>query len=371
MSRYRSSAADVDSRLDRFRRLLLYAFAMAKEIVFVTGGTGNIGAAFVAILASHASAPTVRVASRDPKSAGARLVRAFNPETIHPTPFDVNDPSSMRAALEGVTKLFVIAPFSNDLPAWHEKVGAAAKGTPSLEYIVKVSVTGAAGPDAVPPPGRIPLQHWQGEEALRKTGIASTMIRPTMFMQHFLSVPGLYTRGADRFFLPIGDARVAWLDCRDIAAAAAALVLASPEVRAPFLNTSFELTGPHAHSAAELAEVLTLVGRRPIEHVGSGEAFTARCKEVGAPDVLRVVYEDAAGGCSRRSKTPRSFDFSAVTRPPLRNSRPITRSSSAVAAATNHSTVAVAVALRQAVSMSSRSTWTSVAFAAASLIAVA
>jgi hypothetical protein len=67
-------------------------------------------------------------------------------------------------------------------------------------------------------------------------------------------------------------------------------------VRAPFVNTAFELTGPRAHTASELAEVLTLVGRRPITHVGSGEAFTARCAEVGAPDVLRVVYEDAAGG---------------------------------------------------------------------------
>jgi uncharacterized protein YbjT (DUF2867 family) len=195
-----------------------------------------------------------------------------------------------------VTKLFVIAPFSDDLPGWHAKVGAAAKETSTLEYIVKVSVTGAAGPDSKPPPGRIPLAHWQGEEALRKTGIASTMIRPTMFMQHFLSVPGLYTRGADRFFLPIGDARVAWLDCRDIARAAAALVLASPEARGPFEGTAFELTGPHAHTAAELAEVLSLVARRPITHVGSGEAFTARCAELKAPDVLRVVYEDAAGG---------------------------------------------------------------------------
>jgi uncharacterized protein YbjT (DUF2867 family) len=268
---------------------------MPRDTILVTGGTGNIGSAFVAVLASDARQPQVRVTSRDPMSAGAKLVSAFNPQTVRPTAFDVNNPSSMHAALEGVTKVFVIAPFSDDMKTWHEKVAAAIKETRTVELIVKVSVTGAAGPDADPPPGRIPLGHWQGEEALRKTGIATVMIRPTMFMQHFLNVPGLYTRGADRFYLPT-NARIAWLDCRDIAAAGAALVLASPEVRKPFDGTALELTGPHAHTGGEIAEILSLVARLPIAHVDGLDAFRARCAELKAPEVLGVVYADAAGG---------------------------------------------------------------------------
>src|SRR5215472_13659132 len=110
---------------------------MPSETILVTGGTGNIGAAFVALLAADVRAPRVRVASRDHKSKGALLVRALNPETVTPVAFDVDKPETMRAAFDGVTKLFVIAPFIPDLAAWHEKVAAAAKAAGSVEFVVK------------------------------------------------------------------------------------------------------------------------------------------------------------------------------------------------------------------------------------------
>jgi uncharacterized protein YbjT (DUF2867 family) len=268
---------------------------MSTDTILVTGGTGNIGAAFVAALAADARAPRVRVASRDPRSKGAALVRALNPETVTPVPFDVDDPASMRAALDGVTKLFVVAPFVPDLAGWHHKVAAAARAAGGVRYVVKASVTGARAPTSDPPPGAVPLGHWQGEEALR-AAFPTTAIRPNIFMQHFLSVPGLYRARDDRFYLPIGTARVSWLDARDIGAAAAALMLASPEERAPFDGAAFELSGPHAHTAAELAEILSLVAGRPITHVDGAEAFVARCKELGVPDVAKHFYGEAAGG---------------------------------------------------------------------------
>ena len=268
---------------------------MATDTILVTGGTGNIGAAAVAILAADAREPRIRVASRDHRSKGAALVRAFNPETVTPVPFDVDDPESMRAAFEGVTKLLVIAPFLPDLAGWHEKIAAAAKAAGGVKYVVKSSVTGARGPSTDSPPGAVPLGHWRGEEAFR-SAFPTTAIRPNIFMQHFLSVPGLYQARADRFYLPTGTARVSWLDARDIAAAAAALLLASPAERAPFEGASYELSGPDAPTAAEIAEVLSLVARRPVRHVDGVEAFVARCKELGVPDTAKHFYGEAAGG---------------------------------------------------------------------------
>jgi uncharacterized protein YbjT (DUF2867 family) len=268
---------------------------MAHDTVLVTGGTGNIGSAFVGILAADARAPRVRVASRDHRSAGAAVVRALNPETVTPVAFDVDRPETMRTALEGVNKVFVIAPFVPDMAAWHEKVAAAAKAAGGVEYVVKSSVTGARGPATDPPPGAVPVGHWKGEEAFR-SWVPTTAIRPNIFMQHFLTVPGLYEAGADRFYLPTGSARVSWLDARDIAAAAAALVLASPADRKAFDGTSWELSGPRGHTAAEMAGILTLVARRTIEHVDGVEAFSAHCKALGVPDVAKHFYGEAAGG---------------------------------------------------------------------------
>jgi uncharacterized protein YbjT (DUF2867 family) len=268
---------------------------MNSETILVTGGTGNIGAAFVAILAADARAPRIRVASRDPNSQGASLVRELNPETVTPVTFDVDRPDTLRAAFDGVSKLFVIAPFLPDLVAWHEKVAGAARAAGGIEYAVKASVTGARSPTSVPAPGGVPLGHWKGEEALR-SAFPTTAIRPNIFMQHFLTVPGLYTTLSDRFYLPTGTARVSWLDARDIAAAAAALLLADPKTRKPFEGQAYELSGPKAQTAAEMAEVLSLVAGRRLQHVDGVEAFSARCQEIGAPDDAKHFYGEAAGG---------------------------------------------------------------------------
>jgi uncharacterized protein YbjT (DUF2867 family) len=269
--------------------------SMSTDTILVTGGTGKIGSAFVSLLAADASAPVVRVATRDPSAPGARLMRALNPATVVPTAFEVDKPDSLKAAFEGVTRLFVIAPFVPDMAAWHGKVAEAARSA-GVTYAVKVSVTGARAPGGDPAPGRIPLSHWQGEQALLSAGLSATMIRPTIFMQHFLTVPALYAPRADRFFLPTGPAKVAWLDCRDIAAAAAALITASPEKRAPFEGKAFELTGPQALTAAEVSEILSWVARRTISHVDGVEAFSAHAQELGVPDTFKGIYGEAAGG---------------------------------------------------------------------------
>ncbi len=268
---------------------------MDTETILVTGGTGNIGAAFVAILAADARAPRVRVASRDPQSPGAALVCALNPETVTPVAFDVDRPDSMHAALDGVGKLFVIAPFMPDLATWHEKIATAARAAGSVEYVVKSSVTGARAPTGDPPPGATPAGHWRGEEALR-TFFPTTAIRPNIFMQHFLTVPGLYTARADRFFLPTGSGRVSWLDARDIAAAAAALILATSSQRQPFEGKAYELSGPQALTAAEMAGILSLAARHRIDPVDGVEAFSAHCRELGVSDSAKHFYGEAAGG---------------------------------------------------------------------------
>jgi uncharacterized protein YbjT (DUF2867 family) len=268
---------------------------MSDEIL-VTGGTGNIGTAFVALLASDARRPRVRVATRNPDSPQARVLRAMNPETVRPVAVDEKDPGSLRKAFEGVTGLFVIAPFVPDIGAWHEPIARAAAESGTCRRIVKASVTGARSPASDPAPGRIPLSHWLGEEALRKTGIATTAIRPTMYMQHFLTVPAMYTAGADRFHLPTGAAKVAFLDCRDIAALAAAVLLADAATAGDYAGKAWELSGPEAIDAASIATILSGVAGRPVTHVDGEEALVARCRDLGAPDAVKYIYREAAGG---------------------------------------------------------------------------
>ena len=138
--------------------------------------------------------------------------------------------------------------------------------------------------------------HWEGEEIVRASGIPSTVIRPTIFAQHFFGLSQiLFSKGNDKFYLPTGDTKVAWLDCRDIAICAAA-ILRSEEKRAEFAGAAFELTGPTAVSAAEIATILGAVSGRDIQHVDGMDAFTKRAQELELPDMVKGIYQEAAEG---------------------------------------------------------------------------
>jgi uncharacterized protein YbjT (DUF2867 family) len=268
---------------------------MPKDTILVTGATGKIGSALVSFLAADAAQPVIRVATRNVNSDAARLLQAMNPASIELVEFNESQPESVQSAFAGVTKLAVISPITPDMVQWHAQLGAAAKAA-GVEYIVKVSVTGARSPENDPPPGRLPLLHWQSEEALRQTGLPITAIRPTIFMQHFLTNPGLYKRGASAFYLPTGATKVAFLDCRDIARMLAALVTADAAKRREFEGQSYELTGPAGVSAPEIAQILGWVAGREIAHVDGEEAFVARCAELGVPDGIKAIYKEAKDG---------------------------------------------------------------------------
>jgi uncharacterized protein YbjT (DUF2867 family) len=269
------------------------------ETMLVTSSTGKIGTEMVALASS--AGHRVRAATRDPSGSRARLLRAFAPDRVEPVAFDTGDPSTLERAFEGVTGLMLVSPLGPDVVGWHERVVAAAQASGSVRFIVKVSVTGARSPDSDPAPGGLPLGHWRGEEVCRRSGIATCAIRPTIFAQHFTMGTGMYARGDDRVFLPTGDARVAWLDCRDIAACALALLdLQDPSAWA---GEAFELTGPSGVAAAEIVEVLSTVAERPVTWIDGEAAFVRRCAELGKPDRVKAIYGEAAGGWFSKVQT--------------------------------------------------------------------
>ena len=270
------------------------------DVILVTGATGKIGTALVHLLASATDQPQIRATTRDVNSAAAQLLQAMNPKTVELTPFNEDDPASLEKAFEGVTKLGIIAPFRPDMGAWHAKIMQAAK---NCQYVFKVSVTGARSPDNDPPPGRIPLAHWQGEEAIRKSGIAFTSLRPTIFMQHFLTVAGPFKRGDRQVYLPTGTSKIAFVDCRDIAKVAAKLLLVNAAERQIYDNQAFELTGPAALTAAQITQLLSWVANRNLEHVDGEAAFVEHCQRIGASDMVKAIYAEAAGGWFSKLET--------------------------------------------------------------------
>lgn len=173
-----------------------------QSVILVSGATGNIGVELVSLLARDPQVGQIRAGTRDPESAKARLVEAMAPNKIRAVQFST-DAADFEAAFEGVDVLCLITPLIHDMVGWQRDVLAAAT---KVRRIVKVSVDAARPQSEGSEPGTPPGDHWEGEEMVRAMDIERAIVRPTLFMQHFMIVPGLYEQGDDSFYLPIADA---------------------------------------------------------------------------------------------------------------------------------------------------------------------
>src|SRR5918999_4870108 len=172
--------------------------------VLITGVRGKTGAPLAELLVTR---PGVDVlgGSSDPSSVTI--------EGVRPTSFSGDAPSGLAAATDGVDAVYIVRPDRADAP---ELVAALLAETPRDARIVLLSEQDA---DSFAP------DSWalRVEQAVRESGHAWTMLRPSWFMQVFTDSRYYRDEIAERGQLPFpsGGATVAWIDARDIAAVAA------------------------------------------------------------------------------------------------------------------------------------------------------
>jgi uncharacterized protein YbjT (DUF2867 family) len=215
-------------------------------MILITGGTGTSGREIVEAVAK--TGQPFRVTARD--VARAEPLRKLGAEVVRG---DFNDPPSLERAMAGVNRLFLNSGPTEDLPQLQGNVIAAARRA-GVRHVVKLSVFGADLPQASTV--RFMRQHVEVERALRDSGLAWTMLRPTFFMQNLLGSAATI-RQAGAIFMPAADGRAPYIDTRDIAdAAAVALTQPGHEGRA------YELTGPEDLSFYDMArEIGAAIGR--------------------------------------------------------------------------------------------------------------
>ncbi|MDE2490174.1 MAG: NAD(P)H-binding protein [Elusimicrobia bacterium] len=210
-------------------------------MILVAGATGTIGRELVLELKSR-RAP-VRALTRDPERARLR---------IGPVDFAVGSvarPETVARALEGARAAFLLSPDDPDALSWETAFVRAARAA-GVERLVLVSELGAAL-DAPFAAGR---RRAEAEEELARSGPKFAILRPALLYQNLFAAS--LTGGT--LAAPLGTARFALVDARDVAAAAAAALLDGAGEGAATV-----LTGPAALSGAEIAAVLSeALGRR-------------------------------------------------------------------------------------------------------------
>jgi uncharacterized protein YbjT (DUF2867 family) len=152
-----------------------------------------------------------------------------------------------------------------------------------VKYIVKQSVLGA---DAKP--GTTPSRlHRQAEKIIEESKIPFTFLRPNFFMQNFITFYSHFIKTQGAFYVPAEDAKVSFVDVRDIAAVAAQALSSRSKKDGAGKHTrkAYDITGGEALSYGEAAEILSKEIGKKVNYVNvSDEDARKGMKDMGADD---------------------------------------------------------------------------------------
>ena len=149
-----------------------------KRTILVTGATGKQGGAVWRHLREKGFG--LRALARDPESAAARALVGHGEEVVRG---DLNDPDSLRRALDGVNGAYSVQgygiPFDEEVRQGTALVDAANRE--EVDHFVYSSVGSADQNTGIP--------HFESkgkiEEHLRNSGLIYTILRPVFFMENW------------------------------------------------------------------------------------------------------------------------------------------------------------------------------------------
>ena len=238
---------------------------MSKPLILVTGATGTVGSELVKQLAE--TGQRVRALVRDPKKA-ERFPKAV--EVVHG---DLEKPETLAPAFAGVDKAFVVLPAGPMLPALEGYAFAAAKKG-GVGNIVKLSARHVDADFMA----STPLAQWHrdSEQQLRSLGIPWTILRPGTFASNVLS---WLDRTQSAISLPVGDGRDSFVDPRDIAAVAVALLTLPGQD-----GRIYEISGSEWLSFGQVAQKISeLTGKKASYHDIPEETAKQKMLAMGMP----------------------------------------------------------------------------------------
>ena len=216
-------------------------------MILVLGGTGRLGRETVKLL-STSGTHKVRVLVRDPAKAAAFA-------GVEIVTGEMTDANSLAQAMRGVKRVFTIPPNIRDQAEMESLIYRAACRA-AVSHIVKLSTVKAD----VNSPCHFFRQHAIAEESLKTSGVAFTILRCNSFMQNLLWFAE-EIKSKNRFSLPMGVAKTAPVDVRDVAAVASAIL--TGETR---YDASYNISGPEKLSFVEIAHRLSAVIGKRIEY---------------------------------------------------------------------------------------------------------
>jgi uncharacterized protein YbjT (DUF2867 family) len=234
--------------------------------ILVTGSTGTIGSQVLAHLQGRGA--DIRALTRSPETAKF-------PSGVVPVRGDLGDVESVRAAMQGVGTLFLLAAnVADELTQTMLALDVAREA--GVKGVVYLSVfKGEAYADA---------PHFAGKYAVERMiaalDLPVTVLRAGYFIQNDLRQKDpLLNAGV--YGAPIGAKGVSMVDIRDIGEAAAIELLRREQAPAPLGRETYALVGPDGLTGEALAAIWSEALGRTIRYGGDDlEAMEQRLKSM-------------------------------------------------------------------------------------------
>jgi NAD(P)H dehydrogenase (quinone) len=254
---------------------------------FVTGASGKLGQLVAAELAQQGAAPDVTLGSRNPDGLASFAQRGFKTAR-----FDFAAPDTMRRALAGHDRLLLI---SGDAPVderirQHKAAIDAAKTT-GVQFIAYTSFTNASAKSLF----TFARIHAETEAYIKASGLAYRFLRDNQYAENITSTVA-HARETGSFAAYGSKGKVAYVTRADVAKAVVAALLASPNG-----GETFEITGPRAYDAVEIAEILSRKWDKPVAAAElPRDALVAIFKQLQWPpfviEAIVSLHEASAAG---------------------------------------------------------------------------
>jgi uncharacterized protein YbjT (DUF2867 family) len=284
-------------------------------MILVTGATTTVGGEVVRLLAARGD--TVRAFGR----SADKLPRQT---AVEPFAGDLTDRFAVEAAVKGAARVFLLGePGPDQVEAQSNVIQAARRS--GVKLLVKMSAVGA---DAQSP---VNLARWhaKSEDELRRADVAHAILQPQLLMQSTLAyAPFVKDQGV--FHGAMRDGRVAFVDARDVAAVAAAVLTGRGHE-----GKTYVVTGGEALSLGDVAEKLSVATGKAVRYMDlpAGE-LKRRLLEAGLPfwlvddlAALHVFFSTGGGAGTTRvvgevtGSPPRTYDAFAREFAPAFSSR--------------------------------------------------